>query len=173
MVNSLEIEIPISINVPRRQKDGSYKIVIEGNPVAKARARQTFKGGQVRSYNTPRTEAAEEFLREIFLEYRDKCCEFTKVGIAGKVHGHEYKQYVPLKITLYCYFIRKEWIPESIVIPALKKLGDVDNLLKTVMDSMTNVIIAEDCQITTALIKKRWSEKDFGYLTIKLEEDKL
>ena len=167
----LDLVIPMEVQIVRPTKDGGVKVVTEGNPIPKSRARQVFQNGKVHSYNSPRTQAAEDYLRVIFSQHKEKCREFVKVWVAGKKHGREFKQYVPLKITLWCYFIKREWIPDSIIIPTLRKLGDVDNHLKICLDAMTDVLIADDCQITSASVIKRWSDKNSGYIRVVLERD--
>ena len=168
----LDLVIPMEVQIPRPQKGGGVKVVIEGNPIPKARARQVFQNGSVHSYNSPRTQAAEEYLRAVFSQHRDKCQKFVKVWVAAKKHGREIQQRIPVRMMLWCYFIKREWIPESMVIPTLRKHGDWDNLGKLVSDSMTDVLLSDDCQVTDARVLKRWSEKEYGYIRVRMEEDK-
>ncbi len=50
---------------------------------------------------------------------------------------------------------------------------DLDNFLKCALDAMNGVLVYDDSQITTIRMTKRWSEDEQGYITIKLEEDKI
>ena len=50
---------------------------------------------------------------------------------------------------------------------------DTDNLLKLLLDSINEVLVPDDSQITTINVRKRWSPTGEGYITIKLEPDSL
>ncbi len=180
MAEPLEIEIPMEVEYTRWSKRlKRTETVVVRNPIAKTHARQVFRNKKgennikVRSYNTPRTEAAEQYLRGQLSKYKEEYQEFVKVGIAGKAHGNTYKAYIPVKFTVFCFFIKNDWIPVSITIPTLRTQGDWNALGNLVTDAMGNILIAEDRQISDARVVKRWSERPYGDITIRLEEDKL
>ncbi len=63
---------------------------------------------------------------------------------------------------------KSEWRAQTL--PSRKP--DADNLAKLVLDGMNGVLIADDAQITTLIIKKRWSPNGSGHIEIDLQEDK-
>ena len=138
--------------------DEPLEIIIKTEPVAKARSRVRLVQGKPYSYNPHKTQEAQDFLYECFLPYRDK------------VFG----SYVPVKLTIIFYRTNKMKYKRGLArkerLPVRKP--DCDNMLKLALDSMNGVLVADDSQIVEIHSSKLWSDKDYPYISIKLEEVK-
>ena len=48
---------------------------------------------------------------------------------------------------------------------------DLTNFAKLLEDSIIGVLLPDDAQLTTLALAKRWTDKEYGYIIMKLEED--
>ena len=124
------------------------------NPVPKGRPRVAVRDGKVRTYTPERTQEAQDTLIALIYKHKDKM----------------FLPYVPVRLSITFYRQKSKWAPKSDILPVRKP--DLDNFLKLVLDSMNGVLIADDAQITTIRVAKRWSDNGQGHISIILEEDK-
>ena len=129
------------------------ELTIDIEPRAKGRPRTAYRNGSVRTYTPERTLIAQETIVALLVQYKDQC----------------FLPHIPVKLT--CTFFRHKsvWLPKKERMPFRKP--DLDNFLKLIMDSLNGILVADDAQITTISMQKRWSPNGEGYITLKLEED--
>jgi len=130
------------------------RIIITTEPVAKGRPRTTYHDGRVRTYTPQRTIDAQDFIK-------------------AKIQKHiknAFPPHTPVKLTATFYRTKSKWLPKRETLPFRKP--DLDNFLKLLLDSLDNILVADDAQVTTINVRKRWSTNSRGYITIKLERDK-
>ena len=130
------------------------ELVIPIDPVPKGRPRTAYRNGVVRTYTPERTEVAQETIVAYLHQDKDQC----------------FATHIPVKLTCTFWRHKSKWLPKRESMPFRKP--DLDNFLKLVMDAMNGLLVADDAQITTIEMKKRWSANGEGYITLKLEEDK-
>lgn len=131
------------------------RIIITTEPVAKGRSRTTYQNGRVRTYTPQKTLDAQDFMR-------------------AKLQRHiknAFPPHTPIKLTATFYRTKSKWLPKRETMPFRKP--DLDNLLNTLMSSLTRILIPDDAQICTIITRKRWSTNSNGHITLKLEPDKL
>ena len=125
---------------------GLVEFTVFGNPVPKARPR-VVNG---HAYTPEKTSIQEQ---KIALVYRSKC------------HGFKFEKGVPIKLEAD-FFVK---IPESASkkrkaemlsgeIRPVGRIGDVDNLLKTVTDAGNGVFYADDAQIVEMTGRRFYSD---------------
>lgn len=120
-------------------------------PVAKARARAMIsKGGKRYSYTPQKTAHAEAMIRDKLLELGE--------GFADKT---------PIRLEATFYRVKPKSMPKRVKLPVSRP--DLDNYFKLLIDSLEKFVYANDSQITTALIKKRFGSPP--RIMLKLEED--
>lgn len=129
------------------------KIIIEVEPVAKGRPRTKFVAGQVITYTPTKTLEAQQAVYDI---------------VNSKLH-QPFKQHVPLRITITFRRTKSIWLAKKETMPFRKP--DLDNFIKLVLDSINKDLIPDDAQITTIIAKKRWTDRDYGYIELEIEED--
>jgi Holliday junction resolvase RusA-like endonuclease len=123
--------------------------------MAKGRPRTTFQNGHVRTYTPIKTQEAQDFIK-------------------ARLHKHlsqAFSPHVPIKLTATFYRTKSKWLPKRETKPFRKP--DLDNFLKLLLDSIDNMLVPDDAQITSISVRKRWSSNSEGYITLKLEEDRL
>jgi Holliday junction resolvase RusA-like endonuclease len=79
--------------------------------------------------------------------------------------------HIPLRLFVTFYRVKSRYLPKKELMPFRK--CDLDNLVKSITDAMNGILMPDDAQITTLVARKRWANNDNGYITLKLEEDKL
>ena len=129
------------------------RLTVDIEPVAKGRPKITFRQGHVWTYNPVKTQNYEEELKWHFMKHKDKCFD------AG----------IPVKLSITFFRTKSKFLPLREVMPFRKP--DTDNFLKAALDSMNGILVADDSQICTIIAKKRWTDKEAGYITIRLEKD--
>jgi Holliday junction resolvase RusA-like endonuclease len=129
------------------------ELTINTEPVAKGRPRTAFKNGAVRTYTPERTMIAQDYIVASLQPYKEQC----------------FPPHIAVKLTCTFYRHKSKWLPKREHQPFRKP--DLDNFLKLLLDSMNGLLIADDAQITTINMKKRWSPDGTGYITLRLEED--
>lgn len=133
----------------------SIRITIQVEPTAKGRPRTSYRNGVVRTYTPQKTQNAQEFIKARLLRHRQQAFP------AG----------VPLHLTCTFYRTKSRYLPRRETIPWRKP--DLPNFLSLVCDAMTKMLYDDDAQISYVTMKKRWTNKPYGYITIKLELDQL
>ena len=129
------------------------ELVIPIDPVPKGRPRTAYKDGVVRTYTPERTMVAQETIVAYLQSYREQC----------------FDAHIPIKLSCTFWRHKSKWLPKRETMPFRKP--DLDNFLKLVMDAMNGLLVADDAQITTIEMKKRWSANGEGYIALRLEED--
>ena len=147
-------------------KSQAIKITIPLDPVAKARARIAFTNGKVRSYTPTKTQEAEALIVTYLEEYRGKCFDHRLEEHQGKY----LKRPIPVKLTVVFYRVKSKWLKKWETLPFRRP--DLDNMGKLICDAINGLLVADDAQITTLNLKKRWAENSIGCIDIRLEEDK-
>jgi Holliday junction resolvase RusA-like endonuclease len=110
--------------------------------------------GKIWSYNPRNTQDAVKLLRERMERHKDKC----------------FPKHLPTKLTMVFYRRKSRWLPRRERLPFRKP--DLDNFLKLALDAMNGILVADDAQITSIIVKKRWAKDGVGRINIKLEEDR-
>ena len=136
----------------------SFRMVIEGVPVPKGRPR--FGRGHV--YTPLKTKNAEALISTV-----------GKKMMAGK------KPFTgPVKVdATFMVDVPKSWPKKrqgmpinDILLPTSARVGDVDNLLKTVTDAINGIVYEDDRQIITATATKLYTAKGSARTIIEIEE---
>lgn len=143
------------------------KVTLPLDPVAKARARIAFTNGKVRSYTPTKTQEAESLIVAYLEEYREKCFDYRLEEYQGKY----LKRPIPIKLTVVFYRVKSKWLKKWEALPFRRP--DLDNMGKLICDAINGLLVADDAQITTLNLKKRWAKNGIGSIEIQLEEDKL
>ncbi len=129
------------------------RVTIQTEPTAKGRPRTVVRNGVIRTYTPEKTQIAQDFVKARL-----------KKHTPGGFPAH-----IPVRLSATFYRARPKWIPRREALPVRKP--DLDNFLKLLLDSLDEVLVPDDAQITTISVRKRWSTKPTGYVTIKLEPD--
>lgn len=128
---------------------------IETEPVAKGRPKTMFRNGKAWTYTPTKTKDTESIIRTLVLQQIKEA----------------YPAYTPIALTVTFYRTRSQYAPKEDIMPVRKP--DLDNLLKTVLDSLNGIAFADDAQITTIHTSKRWSDNEHGYITLEMVGDEL
>jgi Holliday junction resolvase RusA-like endonuclease len=128
-------------------------LTIDYEPTPKGRPRVVFKNGAVRTYTPQRTVDAQEYINTYLSQFKD--CYFP-------IH-------TAVKMTITFWRRKSIWLPKREKLPTRKP--DLNNFLGLALDAINKKMWYDDCQVTTCLMKKRWSSKENGYIEIRLEED--
>lgn len=135
--------------------DKCIRITIKMEPVAKGRAKTAFVGGMVRTYTPQKTRDAQDFIKARLMRHKDEM----------------FGEHVPVKLVATFFRTKSKWLKKSETLPVRK--GDLDNYTKLLLDGINSILVADDAQITSMFVRKRWTNKEYGYVTLKLTEDKL
>jgi len=130
------------------------RVVINQEPVAKARPRVKLVAGKVWTFTPTKTQKAQEFIKERLMHHIDKTF--------GKNVG--------LRLTATFWRTKSKYLPKRETLPFRKP--DIINFGSLLLDGMSTTIFNDDAQITELRIRKRWTDKDYGYISLKLELDK-
>ena len=144
------------------------KRIVRLEPVPKGRAKHRIFNGMVLGYTSHRTRKAENAIREAI----------TRRPLTP------FEPLIPLKLTVTFWRQKSKWLKRRETMPFRKP--DLDNFLKLLLDALNGLAFADDAQITTTIVKKRWTPgsqavkrgkdrppKSEGYIEFTLEEDKL
>lgn len=145
--------------IPDSDLRGDKPIVMEipFEPVAKAAVRRRVVNGQVMAFTPQKTAEALEWLRGWFAQYKSLA----------------FGSYVPVKVSVEFYRLNNRTAKRGLARREDKPVRkpDLDNFEKLLNDAMNGILLADDAQITSCVKKKRWSDKDYGYIKVKLEVD--
>ena len=131
-------------------------ITLDVEPVSKGRARTKFVNGQAITYTPTKTREAQDAIKLLLIEC--KC---------------DYSRDVPLKLTATFYRSKSKWLKGKLkkeTVPVRKP--DLDNYIKLLLDSINEVLLEDDSQITHIDAKKRYSSNGHGYIELELSEDR-
>lgn len=114
------------------------KLVLYVEPVAKARPRLgVAKSGKKYAYTDRRTAHTENLIRDKVMKL-----------------GQYFAASIPLRLEATFYRERPKSLPKGVRLPVSKP--DWDNLGKLLTDALEKFIYANDSQITSACIQKRY-----------------
>ncbi len=146
------------------------KIRINCEPVPKGRAKTVFVNGIIRTYTPARTKKAQDAIK----------AEVKAMVDDGRVMPFPAK--TPLKLTATFYRCKSRWLPKYVDMPYIQP--DLDNFLKLLLDAINGSIVPDDAQVTTIIVKKRWTKssqalsrkkkrtvRNKGYILCKIEEE--
>ena len=117
-------------------------------PVGKGRPRFARRGNRVFTYTPQKTAHAESRIQEAVM----------KLGIY-------YPKETPLILTATFYREKPKSLPKRVTMPVARP--DWDNYGKLISDALEKFVYANDSQITTAVIKKRFGSPPRIELNIK------
>lgn len=150
---------------------GRMKIRLDYEPVAKARAKTAFTNGIIRTYTPSKTKKVQDAIRK----------DIEALIEQGKVKPFPAR--TPLKLVVTFYRCKSMWLPKYVDMPYIKP--DLDNFLKLLQDALNGTLIPDDAQITTLLVKKRWTKssqalsrkkkrtgRNKGYIVCEITSDK-
>lgn len=137
------------------------KIVIDGEPVAKGRARITVRGGFARAYTPAKTASYEDRVR------------FKAKMAMGEIKPLS----CPIKLTVNAFLvIPTSWSTRKKIdaacggiLPA--KRPDLDNYVKSAMDALNNIAFLDDSQVVEISTSKVYDENP--RLEIEIEPFKI
>ena len=127
-------------------------ILVEPEPKGRARGFVNKRTGRLQFYTPNKTVKTEAAIRAALV---DTLCGFERE--------------IPVYLEATFYLSRPASAPKRITMPAKKP--DIDNLMKTLTDALEKFCYANDSQITTALIKKRFGNPPRIELTLKEDND--
>jgi Holliday junction resolvase RusA-like endonuclease len=131
------------------------RIIVGIEPVAKGRPRVTFHSGRVWTFTPEKTENFQNELQARVMRHSDKI-----------IHKP-----TPIKLTVTFYRKKSEWRAKGEELPVCRP--DLNNILSATLDALNGVLWDDDSQICTVNMRKRWSKKEGGYITIRVECDSL
>lgn len=131
------------------------RIQIAIEPVPKGRPRTTVQGGRVWTFTPAKTKKAQDFIRERLQRHL----------------GKQFGAYVPVMMTTTFYRTKSKYLPRRETMPVRKP--DLDNFNKLLLDAINGILVADDAQITTNHTRKRWTDKPYPYVVVRMEADKL
>lgn len=116
-----------------------FETFIAMEPRGKGRHRTTKAGF---SYPDPKTASAENLIKlKVASEWRDAPLDEA------------------LCVEVVAYFARPKSKPKRVLLPTGKP--DVDNLLKTILDSLNKILWRDDAVVASATAKKRYCDEEF------------
>ncbi len=133
----------------------SIRIVIQTEPVAKQRVDTTWNNGHPHRYTPEKTKEAERILRERFMRHADK----------------RFPEQVGIRLSTTFYRTKSIYLPKSMTLPCIRP--DLDNMVKLELDSLNDILVPDDSEITCLYARKRWTDRDTGYIEVKLENDEV
>lgn len=77
----------------------------------------------------------------------------------------------PLRVFLHFFVPKPKSLRKKDVLPA--KRPDIDKLARAALDAMTHVLYADDSQVTTLVVSKRYAETQTGVRILVEEDDQL
>lgn len=128
------------------------EILVE--PIGKARPRhRQLKDGRIIDYIPEPTLTAQGMIQVMIRNIVYKLGQFPPD--------------VPIRLEATFYRLRPKSVPKRVTKPITKP--DIDNIYKLLADSLNKFVYRDDAQITTALIKKRFSSTP--RIELVIEED--
>lgn len=132
----------------------AIELTIDYEPTPKGRPRTSYSNGKVHTYTPQRTVDAQEYIKAFLNQYKDTCY---------------FPIHTSVKMTVTFWRTKSKWLAKKEKLPMRKP--DLNNFLGLLLDGINERLWYDDCQVTTCLMKKRWSTKEYGYIEVKLQED--
>lgn len=133
------------------------KLTILVEPTAKGRPRGTVVDGHASFYTPARTRNAEALIVAMIR---------TQVIGLGT-----YEVGLPLRLEATFYRARPKHLPKRVTMPVSRP--DVDNYFKLLGDALEHFLFANDSQITSLFVKKRFAEPGSApRIELEITEDK-
>ncbi|MFH0712377.1 MAG: RusA family crossover junction endodeoxyribonuclease [Candidatus Jorgensenbacteria bacterium] len=123
-------------------------LIIMVEPVAKGRARATVIGGHVREYTPAKTRNAEAEIRISIRSHILHAVQFDQTA------GPYFPAKMPLRLEALFVIPRPPSAPKKRQFPITRP--DAENYVKLLQDALNRFLYADDSQITTLLVKKRY-----------------
>ena len=136
------------------------KFTIPGKPEGKGRPRFRRAGNYVQTYTPDKTKVYENLVK----------LAFTQAAPPG---FKPYEKDVPLEISITACFTPPESVSRKKKAEMLRgviyptKVPDVDNICKSIMDSLHDVCYVNDCSVVKMSVDKRYSEVPEAIVTIE------
>ena len=115
----------------------SFTVYME--PVPKARARISIKNGKAWAYTPSKTLKAELTIRDAFMKIAD---------------GEFFERNIPVKLTVSFFRAKPASTSKKVLLPITAP--DIDNYIKTILDSLRNYAFVSDAQVTNIQAVKRF-----------------
>jgi len=131
--------------------------IVEGAPVPKKRPRVTMRGGLARAYTPKVTVAYEATVAEQ--------AKHAMGGVDAYVGPVEMEAHFSLPIPASWPKRDKLMAIAGTIHPDNK--ADLDNLFKSIADGMNGIVFADDSQIVSARITKRYGEEPGVAVTVR------
>ena len=147
---------PISFNDDL--KEHSIELTIEGDPVGKGRPRVTTRGKFAHAYTPKKTKNYEQHVRNTYK---------SKYNFSHMLHG-------PLESEVLAFFPipkaaskkKKQFMVDNVIANTHKP--DIDNIEKSILDSLNGLAYDDDSQIISLKGEKRYSDNPRVELKIKV-----
>ena len=138
-------------------KEHSIELTIEGDPVGKGRPRVTTRGKFAHAYTPKKTKNYEQHVRNTYI---------NKYNYSNMLHG-------PLESEVLAFFPipksaskkKKQMMINNIITNTHKP--DIDNIEKSILDSLNGLTYDDDSQIISLKGEKRYSDTPRVELKIK------
>lgn len=131
-------------------------LIIQGEPIAKTRARKTRRSGK---WYNPQTEIMNIIKKQITDQLPD---------------GFPIKKGIPVKCIVYAFFrppkAKKQILYENDDVPCLNK-KDFDNIAKLYTDTMNKIVYYDDNQIYSGTCEKYYSLKPRVEIKLSWQEN--
>ena len=136
-----------------------------GEAVGKGRPRITRRGNRVHTYTPEKTRMFEEAMR---FELLASTCEAIPIYEAGVPLKAEVK--IGMKVPSSYSKKKREKCLSGELSPTKKP--DIDNVLKSIFDSLCGFAMEDDNQITEVIAEKLYSEEPYVEVTIIGKEER-
>lgn len=127
--------------------------MIPGKPCPKGRPRYTREG---RAYTPKETREYEEFVRECYAT--SKRTDFGEIPV-------EIRILAKFKIPKSASKKRAQAMREGSILPTVKP--DLDNVVKSILDSLNGLAYKDDAQVTDLKIYKRYADEPMVIVMIQ------
>lgn len=133
----------------------NFIIPVEPTPKGVPRVKFIKSGGKARivTYYHWKTTEALEAIRALIKDMNLK----------------PFPPHIPIRMEVTFWRTKSRWLPRRETLPFRKP--DSSNFTKLLEDCLSGIIVPDDAQFTTSLIKKRWSPNGHGYIEVELTED--
>ena len=137
------------------------KFIYHGEAVGKGRPRVSRRGNYVHTYTPEKTRQFEEALR---FEFMASNCE--PMPVYPKEQSLKAAVLIGVSIPKSYSKKKQALCRDGILVPANKRQGDLDNILKSVFDALNGYCYVDDSQIVVIVAEKMYSERPFVKVVI-------
>ena len=142
------------------------EIVVYGEPVPQRRPKFASFGGHVHAYDPAKSKNYKQLVRFWVTQYLKKLDGFVP-----------YENALCVDLTFYLG-IPSSWskqkrvqASQGVIRPTSKRLGDLDNIVKAILDANNGLLWVDDCIITDLSARKRYTA-DLARVVLKVTEVK-